>query len=69
VQVFRRIICIDIVNIGSLPYCGLMDHFVITGKVWIAPENLERMPWLTSSTVSWCAVRIVLSVKKFGGFG
>jgi hypothetical protein len=26
------------------------------------------MPWLTSPTVSWCVVRIVLSVKKLGVF-
>jgi hypothetical protein len=42
VQVFRRIICIDIVNIVSLPFWGLMDHFVITGKGVDCPRELGK---------------------------
>jgi hypothetical protein len=42
VQAFRRIICIDIVNIGSLPFWGLMDHFVITGKGVDCPRELGK---------------------------
>jgi len=53
---------INIVRIVSLPFLSFMDNLVIACKVWVTPENLARMLWLSSSTVSLQVVWVVLSL-------
>ena len=47
VQIFRRVTCIDILTIVTLPFCSLMDNCVTLCKGVDCLRELGRMLWLT----------------------